>query len=173
MNSQVAHTDSGDANENGVPNNQPELIQFLTFKLGKEEYGIDILRIHEIRCWESVSRIPNVPHYEKGVLNLRGAIVPVIDLRERFGFESAETTEITAVIIVQVHEDEESKIMGMIVDSVSDVADVEKSLLQKAPEFGEKVNTQFISSLATANDRMIRVLNVDKLMQLNGVSQAD
>lgn len=138
--------------------------QFLTFRLGNEQYGIDILRIQEIRGWEPVSRVPNVPFWEKGVLNLRGVIVPVIDLRERLGFESAEYGPVTAVIVIRVIPEQESRIMGLVVDEVSDVADVELSSLQSAPDFGEKVNTEFISSLVTGREKMIRVLNVDRLV---------
>jgi purine-binding chemotaxis protein CheW len=148
------------------------MLQFLSFTLGEEEYGVEILRVQEIRSWEPVSRIPNVPHYEKGVVNLRGAIVPIIDLRERFGLDHSEYTPLTVVVILQAqNEHGNTRTMGVVVDSVSDVIDVDKKTIQSAPNFGAKVSTEFINGLASVNDRMVMLLDVKKLLKLDGLDE--
>jgi purine-binding chemotaxis protein CheW len=150
------------------------LVQFLSFTLGDEEYGVDILRVQEIRSWEPVSRIPNVPSYEKGVVNLRGAIVPIIDLRERFGLGHLEYTALTVVVVLQVvTEAGKTRIMGVVVDSVSDVIDVDKQTIQDAPNFGTKVSTEFINGLASVKDRMVMLLDVEKLLKLDALEDDD
>lgn len=150
------------------------LVQFLSFTLGDEEYGVDILRVQEIRSWEPVSRIPNVPGYEKGVVNLRGAIVPIIDLRERFGLGHLEYTPLTVVVVLQIQTEEgKMRTMGVVVDSVSDVVDVDKKTIQDAPNFGTKVSTEFINGLASVNDRMVMLLDVEKLLKLDGLDDED
>jgi len=147
--------------------------QFLSFTLGKEEYGVDILRVQEIRSWEPVSRIPNVPSYEKGVVNLRGSIVPIIDLRERFGLGHSQYTPLTVVVVLQAHIHGKTRIMGVVVDAVSDVVDVDKKNIQSAPNFGSKVSTEFINGLISVNQRMVMLLDVDKLLKLDGVDDDD
>ena len=150
------------------------LVQFLSFTLGGEEYGVDILRVQEIRSWEPVSRIPNVPSYEKGVVNLRGAIVPIVDLRERFGLGHVEYTPLTVVVVLQTQtEAGQTRIMGVVVDSVSDVVDVDKKTIQDAPNFGTKVSTEFIDGLASVNERMVMLLDVEKLLKLEALDDED
>lgn len=149
---------------------QENQLQFLSFSLGREEYGVDILRVQEIRSWEPVSRIPNVPSYEKGVVNLRGAIVPIIDLRERFQLGHSQYTALTVVVVLQVRIEERTRIMGVVVDSVSDVINIDRKNIQTAPDFGAKVSTQFITGLAAVGGRMVMLLDVDKLLSLDGVS---
>lgn len=138
--------------------------QFLTFVLGDEEYGVDILRVQEIRGWEPVSRVPNVPSYEKGVINLRGAIVPIIDLRECFGLPVAEYTPLTVVIVLQLQQEDRNPIMGFVVDQVSDVVDVGEDMIHPSPEFGIGINTRFLRGLATVGQRMVMLLEIDKVM---------
>jgi purine-binding chemotaxis protein CheW len=150
-----------------------DILQFLSFTLGNEEYGVNILRVQEIRSWEPVSRIPNVPSYEKGVVNLRGAIVPIIDLRERFNLSYAEYTSLTVVVVLQAEFKGKSRTMGVVVDAVSDVVDVDKETIQRAPDFGTKVNTLFINGLASVNERMVMLLDVEKLLKLDGIDDAD
>ncbi len=162
--------ENGQINEMSLENN----VQFLSFALGDEEYGVDILRVQEIRSWEPVSRIPNVPSYEKGVVNLRGAIVPIIDLRERFGLGHLEYTPLTVVVILQSQDETgNSQIMGVVVDAVSDVIDVDKSSIQNAPNFGTKVSTEFINGLASVNQRMVMLLDVNKLLKLDVLDDED
>jgi purine-binding chemotaxis protein CheW len=146
------------------------MLQFLSFTLGDEEYGVDILRVQEIRSWEPVSRIPNVPSYEKGVVNLRGAIVPIVDLRERFELPHSEYTPLTVVVVLQAqNEAGKTRIMGVVVDSVSDVINVDKKSIQSSPNFGTKVSTEFINGLASVNERMVMLLDVEKLLKLESL----
>lgn len=148
-------------------------LQILSFTLGDEEYGVDILRVQEIRSWEPVSRIPNVPAYEKGVVNLRGAIVPIIDLRERFNLGAADYTPLTVVVVLQAHIGDKIRVMGVVVDSVSDVINVNRQSIQSSPTFGTKVSTKFISGLVSVNERMVVLLDVDKLLKLDGLDDED
>jgi purine-binding chemotaxis protein CheW len=148
-------------------------LQFLSFILGDEIYGVDILRVQEIRSWEPVSRIPNVPTYEKGVVNLRGSIVPIIDLRERFQLGRSDYTPLTVVVILHVWAGEKARVIGVVVDSVSDVVDVKRKDIQTAPNFGAKVSTEFINGLVAVNGGMVMLLDVDKLLKLEGVDGDD
>jgi purine-binding chemotaxis protein CheW len=148
-------------------------IQYLSFVLGKEEYGVDILRVQEIRSWEPVSRVPNVPAYEKGVVNLRGAIVPIIDLRERFALSKVEYTPLTVVVVLQTGNGNNTRIMGVVVDSVSDVISVEKNEIQGAPDFGTKVSNEFINGLVSVSERMVMLLDVDKLLTIENTEQSE
>lgn len=152
---------------------QVDSVQFLSFTLGQEEYGVDILRVQEIRSWEPVSRIPNVPAFEKGVVNLRGAIVPIIDLRERFNLGHSHYTPLTVVVVLQAQIGEKIRVMGVVVDTVSDVIDVDKKMIQSSPNFGTKVSTEFINGLVSVNQRMVMLLDIDKLLKLDGVDDDD
>jgi purine-binding chemotaxis protein CheW len=152
---------------------QVDSAQFLSFTLGQEEYGVDILRVQEIRSWEPVSRIPNVPAYEKGVVNLRGAIVPIIDLRERFNLGHSHYTPLTVVVVLQAQIGEKIRVMGVVVDTVSDVIDVDTKMIQSSPNFGTKVSTEFINGLVSVNQRMVMLLDIDKLLKLDGVDDDD
>ena len=138
--------------------------QYLTFVLAGEVYGVEILRVEEIRGWEMVTRIPNSPQYMKGILNIRGVIVPVINLRERFDIEAIDYSATTVVIILKVESYDKDHIVGIVVDAVSDVLDAKKTDVKKAPDFGDAVNTECISGLIEANDRMVMLLNVDKML---------
>jgi len=151
-----------------VPENS---VQFLSFTLGDEEYGVTILSVQEIRSWEPVSKIPNVPKYEKGVVNLRGAIVPIIDLRERFNLEHSEYTNLTVVVVLQAVCRGKNRTMGVVVDSVSNVMNIQKENIQSAPDFGTKVSTEFINGIASVDNRMVMLLDVEKLLKLDGLEE--
>jgi purine-binding chemotaxis protein CheW len=150
---------------------QADQDQFLTFILGEETYGIDILRVQEIRGWEKPTKLPNMPNYVKGVINMRGAVVPIIDMRERFSISKPTYDESTVVIIVHVNyraegaEHEIEKTIGLVVDGVSDVHDVNLEQLQHAPSFGEgkRVSEEFVKGLATLDEIMVIILNIDLL----------
>jgi purine-binding chemotaxis protein CheW len=156
--------------EKGLGQNQYnkglDAVQYLSFTMDNEEYGVDILRVQEIRSWEPVSRVPNVPYYEKGVVNLRGSIVPIIDLRERFDLKFTEYNLLTVVVVLQTRDGNKTRTMGVVVDSVSDVITVDKNKIQKAPDFGAKVSNEFIHGLVSVNERMVILLDVDKLLKL-------
>ena len=143
--------------------------QFLTFMLGEEEYGVDILRVQEIKGWEQATAIPNTPDYIKGVMNLRGTVVPIVDLRRRFVLDSAEYLKTTVVIVLKIEGDHSTRTMGFVVDAVSDVYNVAPESLQPAPDFGTRVDTQFIRGLAVVEEKMVILLDVDRLIGLDTV----
>jgi purine-binding chemotaxis protein CheW len=152
--------------QNRYHQEQDDSAQYLSFTLASEEYGVDILRVQEIRSWEPVSRIPNVPSYEKGVVNLRGAIVPIIDLREKLRIKSTEYTHLTVVVVLQTNDGNKTRTMGVVVDSVSDVIAIDKAKIQDAPDFGANVSSEFINGLVSIDERMVILLDVDKLLKL-------
>jgi len=150
--------------------------QYLTFMMAEEEYGVDILRVQEIRGWESVTNIPNTPKYIKGVINIRGTIVPIIDLRERFCMDLVEYGPLTVVIVVKVISDERERVMGIVVDAVSDVYNVDEESLKEPPDFGAMVSIEFVKGLATIEDKMLILLEIDKLLnsgELNLMSKLE
>ncbi len=142
----------------------PSSRQVLTFCLGEETYGVDILRVQEIRGWSTVTRIPQSPSHMLGVLNLRGSIVPIIDLRVRFSLERAEFTPLTVIIVLSIMTAKGKSEFGLVVDSVSDVVDIGGSDLKDTPNLGGRLNADFIQCLATVADRMLILLNVDALV---------
>jgi purine-binding chemotaxis protein CheW len=136
--------------------------QVLTFSLGSEHYGVDILRVQEIRGWSPVTKIPQVAPHVLGVLNLRGSIVPIIDLRVRFNLTQAEFTPLTVIIVLRSTADQRE--FGLVVDGVSDVVDIAAENLKDAPSLGSSSAAEFIQGLAIAGERMLILLNVDELI---------
>jgi purine-binding chemotaxis protein CheW len=145
---QVINTLVGDANE------------YLTFKLGNEEYGIDILKVQEIRGYDQVTPIANAPQFLKGVINLRGTIVPIVDMRIKFGVSKAEYDQFTVVIILNIAH----RVVGIVVDSVSDVTPLSGDQVRPTPELGGVVDTSYINGLAALGERMLILLDIEKLM---------
>jgi purine-binding chemotaxis protein CheW len=147
---------------------QPDLdeqtSQYLTFILGGEEYGVDILKVQEIRGWESATNIPNTPEYVLGVVNLRGLVVPIVDLRLRFSLENADFDHATVVVIVKVAQGDAERTVGMVVDAISDVYVVKNSEVREAPDFGGAMATEFIKGLTTVDEKMVVLLDVDHLV---------
>lgn len=138
--------------------------QFLTFMLAGEEYGVDILRVQEIKGWESSTEIPNTPAYIQGVMNLRGTIVPIVDLRSRFELEQVEYSNTTVVIVLKTKSGENEKTIGFVVDAVSDVYNVTDEQLKPSPDFGNAVSTEFVRGLATVDEKMLILLDIDHLI---------
>jgi purine-binding chemotaxis protein CheW len=134
--------------------------QFLTFSLGEELYGVDILRVQEIKGYTAVTKIPNTPPHIKGVLNLRGTIVPIVELRTKFGLPTIDYTMFTVIVVVVVQD----KVMGLVVDAVSDVLNIDKKDIQAAPEFGAKVNVTFLNGIGKSGDKLISLLDIDRLL---------
>jgi len=134
--------------------------QYLTFQLAEEQFGIDILRVQEIKGLAHLTQIPNVPPYIKGVMNLRGTVVPVVDLRHRFSMPAATYNQFTVIIIVTVG----AKVMGLVVDAVSDVLNVGDSELEQLPELGGGIDTSFITGMAKSSDNLITLLDIDRLL---------
>jgi len=138
--------------------------QVLTFCLGAETYGVDILRVQEIRGLTPVTHLPKSPAHVLGVLNLRGSIVPIVDLRVRFSLERAEFTPLTVIIVLSIMTASGRSEFGLVVDSVSDVVDIGAEDLKETPNLGGKLNSDFIQCLATVADRMLILLDVDALV---------
>lgn len=140
--------------------------QYLTFIMAGEEYGVDILAVQEIRGWEATTVVPNAPDYIKGVINLRGTIVPIMDLRSRFNLERVEYSPVTVVIILKVETERGERVMGIVVDAVSDVHSISDSDTRNSPELIEDLNTEFIRSLVSVDDSMIILLDVKRLLTI-------
>lgn len=138
--------------------------QMLTFVLGSETYAVDILRVQEIRGWSAVTKIPQAPEHVLGVLNLRGSIVPVVDLRTRFRLERAEYTALTVIIVLSVLAGATRRDFGVVVDGVSDVVDVKESDVRAAPELGNSGSSDFILGLVPVAERMVVLLDIDRLI---------
>lgn len=139
-------------------------LQYLTFELGDEHYGVDILRVQEIRGWQPVSEIPKSPRHLCGVLNLRGAIVPVVDLRLLFDMPFMEYSAITVVVVLKVMHEAGQRIVGIVVDAVSDVLNVLPKDIKEAPDFGSVVCTDYISGIVSNELSMLMLLEIDKLL---------
>ncbi len=144
--------------------------QYLTFIVNKEEYGVDIQRVQGIQGWESVTPIPNAPPQVLGLINLRGAVVPVVDLRKRFGLDSIPFGPTTVVIIVRIENQGRDRIIGMVVDAVSEVYDVAARDIQPKPEFGGAIETEFICGIATMEQKMVILLDADRLLRMDDAS---
>jgi purine-binding chemotaxis protein CheW len=134
--------------------------EFLTFTLGAEEYGVDILKVQEIRGYGTVTRIPEAPDFVKGVINLRGTIVPVVDMRLKFKLGAADYNTFTVMIILNVA----NRVVGMVVDSVSDVVALTPSQIRPAPELGSSVGAQFLTGIGALDQRMLILLDIERLM---------
>ena len=134
--------------------------EFLSFTLGKEEYGIDILKVQEIRGYDAVTSIANTPAFIKGVINLRGIIVPIVDMRIKFNLGKVTYDELTVVIILNIGK----RVVGMVVDGVSDVLSLKPEQVKPAPEFGGTFDTQYLVGLGTVDDRMLILVDIEKLM---------
>jgi purine-binding chemotaxis protein CheW len=133
--------------------------EYLTFRLGNEEYGIDILKVQEIRSYEQPTRIANVPEFIKGVVNLRGVIVPIVDLRLKLGC-AAEMTPFTVVIVLNVR----GRVVGAVVDSVSDVLELRGEALRPAPQIGTRIDAGFITGIGSVGERMLILMDIEALM---------
>ena len=134
--------------------------QFLTFQLVDEEYGIEILRVQEIKNFSHITPIPNTPAFIKGAMNLRGTVVPIIDLRAKFGMPETVYNQYTVIIVVTIG----TRVMGLVVDAVSDVLSVGDENIEPAPSFGGDVDTSFMTGLAKSGDRLITLLDIDNLV---------
>ena len=140
--------------------------QYLTFNLADECYGVDILKVQEIKGYTAVTPIPNTPDFLKGVLNLRGTIVPIVDLRIKFGMGVTEPTSFTVVVVVNVR----NRVMGFLVDAVSDVLDMNAKDIQAPPDMGSSVDITFISGIGSTQDRLVTLLDIDRVLTEEEVS---
>jgi len=143
--------------------------EFLTFTLGTEEYGIDILKVQEIRGYDAVTAIANTPKFIKGVINLRGIIVPIVDMRIKFNLDNVTYDQLTVVIILNLA----SRVVGMVVDGVSDVIALSTEQIKIAPQFGATLDTKYLMGLGTVDERMIILVDIERLMSSNDMELMD
>lgn len=151
----------------------PHIEQFLSFKIGKEYYALSILRVQEIKGWETTTPIPgNTPDYIKGMINLRGSVIPIFDLRIKFEMDHIEYDSKTVVIVTNIIVGDSEKIMGIVVDSVSDTQTITSTDILPAPELGSNVDSEFIKGIASIEDQMLIILDIDKLINLGILQDA-
>jgi purine-binding chemotaxis protein CheW len=156
-------TANSDVQMQGKTSAEDASIEFLTFILGSETYGVDILKVREIRAWESATRVPNTPDYLVGILNLRGAIVPVLDLRLRFGLEAIDYQDRTVVIVIAVESGDHTRVVGMVADGVADVVELERTQVKPTPSSQGRIDSDFITGLAQVDERVIMLIEHDRL----------
>lgn len=148
--------------------------KYLTFELGKEEYGIEILKVQEIIGMMTVTHVPRTPPFVRGVVNLRGKVIPVVDLRIKFDMPGKEDTERTCIIVLQVMAGDQQVTMGIIVDEVSEVLDIAADQIEPAPSFGAHVHTDFILAMGKVGEKVVMLLDVDRVLsstELGALSQ--
>lgn len=138
--------------------------KYLTFRLGDEEYGLEILKVQEIIQLQSITRIPRTPNCVRGVINLRGKVIPVVDLRAKFGLGAAEDTERTCIIVVQIRSGESLLVIGILIDEVREVLDIRSESIEEAPDFGSSVDTEFILGMGKVNGAVKILLDIDKVL---------
>jgi purine-binding chemotaxis protein CheW len=166
---QVAQAQNADAAAQQVAVAAKQANEFLTFTLGEEEYGVEILKVQEIRSYEEPTTIANAPPFLKGVVNLRGVIVPIVDMRIKFGLGKADYNQFTVVIILNVAH----RVVGMVVDGVSDVLTLSAEQIRPAPEFGATLDTKYIIGLGTIDERMLILMDIEKLMTSSDMALTD
>ena len=137
--------------------------QYLTFSLAGEEYGVDILGVQEVKVWTTVTVLPNTPGYIKGVLDLRGAIVPIIDLRARFGIEAVEYDDTTVIVVLKLRIENRDRIIGLVVDAVSDVLDIRQSDIKSIDDFDLRSRSEAVTGVATINSKLVIMLDAARL----------
>jgi len=142
------------------PINSQMVNEYLTFRLGAEEYGVDILKVQEIRGYDAITQIANAPVFVKGVINLRGVIVPIVDMRIKFALGDAEYDQFTVVIILNVA----GRVVGIVVDAVSDVISLAQEQFRPTPGMGAVIDTEYIMGLGTVDERMLILIDIEKLM---------
>ncbi len=159
---------SHDSTQNALSDPHQE---YLTFTLGEEQYGVDILKVQEIRGWETLREMHDVPSYFKGVLDFRGQILPVIDLRIRFAIDSVEYQPTTVIIVLAT--DSDNSLMGVVVDTVSDVLSVRQSEIKQAPSMGSKIKTDYVLGMVSRDDGMIMLVDSDQLIDKEELEAAE
>jgi purine-binding chemotaxis protein CheW len=151
--------------------------QYLTFELAGEEYALEILQVREILRYEEITRVPTAPASVRGVLNLRGKVVPVVDLAVRFGLAATETTRKTCIVIVEVAQEGEALVMGILADAVSQVVDLQPGEIEPPPVFGTRVRIEYLRGLARAGSRFALLLDLERLLgtedALSGVASSE
>ncbi|MCE5271973.1 chemotaxis protein CheW [bacterium] len=147
--------------------------KYLTFKLAEEEYGLQILKVKEIIGLTRITRVPRTPGFIRGVINLRGKVIPVMDLRTRFGMSQVDDTAETCIIVVEVMHQDRSLLIGGLVDSVSEVRDIAQSNIEETPEFGTDVDTGFILGMGKSQEKVIILLDIDRVISFEELAQIE
>lgn len=140
-----------------------ETVQYLTFKLDEEIFALDVAKVREILEYTSITKVPQTPDFMRGVINLRGSVVPVIDMRLKFGMTSTEQTINTCIIVVEVRMEDETIVLGALADSVQEVVELEPEQIEAAPHIGTRLNTDFIRGMGKLGNRFIMILDIDKV----------
>ena len=149
-----------------------ETTQYLTFKLADEVFALDITKVREVLDFTSVTRVPRTPEFMRGVINLRGSVVPVVDLRLKFGMSRTENSVNTCIIITEVTVDGDATVLGALADSVQEVMDLGPENIAPAPKIGTKLNTEFITGMGKQNDRFVIILDIDKVFSVEELALA-
>lgn len=144
--------------------------KYLTYKIATEEYGVEILKVQEIIGMMGVTRVPKTPVFVRGVINLRGKVIPVIDLRSKFGLKTLDDTEKTCIIVVQISNHEQNITTGIIVDEVYEVLEIKEDLIEDAPSFGSDVDTTFILGMGKIGEKVVSLLDIDKVLTGDDIS---
>ena len=138
--------------------------KYLTFQLASEVYGLEVLKVHEIIGLMAITKVPKMPTFIRGIINLRGKLIPVIDMREKFGLPKYDDSVKTCIIVVQITEKDLHVTIGILVDAVAEVLDIPKSNIEATPSFGSDVNTQFILGIGKIADKVVMLLDIDKIL---------
>jgi purine-binding chemotaxis protein CheW len=144
--------------------------KYLTFRLAEEEYGLEILKVQEIIRMQAVTRVPRTPEYVRGVINLRGKVIPVVELRKKFSFTPCQDTEKTCIIVVQISLADVSIVMGIIIDEVREVLDIVSENIEETPSFGASINTDFILGMGKMNGNVKILLDIDKVLSIREIN---
>jgi purine-binding chemotaxis protein CheW len=148
--------------------------KYLTFKLGDEEYGLEILKVQTIIQMQEVTKVPKTPHFVRGVINLRGKVIPVIDLRVKFGLETREDTDKTCIVVVQAtREEQDATTMGIIIDEVNEVPQISAEDIEETPSFGSNVNTSFILGMAKLGGNVKILLDIDRVLSTSDIAAVE
>lgn len=148
--------------------------KYLTFKLDEEEYGLAILKVQEIIRMQDITRVPKAPHFFKGVINLRGKVIPIISLSLKFEIPEQEETELTCIVVVQIIKNDRETIMGIVIDEVREVLDIQPQHIENPPDFGSQINTEFIQGMGKVGEKVKMLLDIDKVLnseEINEISQ--
>jgi len=147
-----------------------ETVQYLTFKLADETFAVDVAKVREILDFSTVTKVPQTPDFMRGVINLRGSVVPVVDMRLKFGMSETEKTVDTCIIVMEIMLDSEIAVVGALADSVQEVLELEPENIEPAPRIGTKLNTDFLVGMGKQNETFIMILNIDKVFTLDELS---
>ena len=153
-----------------------EIRQYLTFKLADEIFAVDVAKVREILEWTTITKVPQTPDYMCGVINLRGSVVPVIDLKQKFGMATTDKTVNTCIIVVEVQQEAEILVLGALADSVQEVFELEPTQIEPAPKIGTNLNTDFIQGMGKQNETFIMILDIDRVfvdVDIEGVLPGD